>query len=244
MSSSTRQQERDEYSSNDQQPQQHEAAIGSIDQTKEGIRRSIEEVRREMPRYSQTVTNFQNETADAAMEIANNFLESQKEIISSLQSAWAPMVRREEEGEGRYWITDIYARTIGVMTEAYVASTRMTTGLMFAGMEAAKATTNYVRQNAKEAARVTSNTARIFAQTAAKKETVQVEGEQSGKSASGSSSFSGVGEAATTTTAATTFTNEAAGASSSRTGATTAETGARIDTTTATAGSTEKTRKR
>jgi hypothetical protein len=259
MSSSTRQQERDEYSSNDQQPQQHEAAIGSIDQTKEGIRRSIEEVRREMPRYSQTVTNFQNETADAAMEIANNFLESQKEIISSLQSAWAPMVGREEEGEGRYWITpgmmmgmllspremtDIYARTIGVMTEAYVASTRMTTGLMFAGMEAARATTNYVRQNAKEAARVTSNTARTFAQTAAKKETVQVEGEQSGKSASGSSSFSGVGEAATTTTAATTFTNEAAGASSSRTGATTAETGARIDTTTATAGSTEKTRKR
>ena len=55
MSSSTRrrrQQERDEYSSNAQQRQQHEAAIRSIDETKEGIRSSIEEVRREIPRYS------------------------------------------------------------------------------------------------------------------------------------------------------------------------------------------------
>ena len=264
MSSSTRrrqQQERDEYSISGQQPQQHEAAIRSIDETKEGIRRSIEELRREMPRCSQTITNFQNETADATVEIANNFLESQKEIIGSLQSAWAQMVERrgEEEGKGQYWITsgmmmgmlpspremtDIYARTIGIMTETYMASTHMATRLIFAGMEAARATTNYVRQNAKETARITSNTARTFAQTAAAKETVQVEGEQSGNSASSSSSFSGAAEAATNTTTATTFTNEAAAASSSRTGATTAETGgARIDNITA-AGSTEKTRKR
>jgi hypothetical protein len=38
---------------------------------KEGILRSIEEIRREMPRYSQTVTDFQNETADATREIAD-----------------------------------------------------------------------------------------------------------------------------------------------------------------------------
>ena len=139
-------------------------------------------------------------------------------------------------------MTDVYARTIGVMTEVYMASTRMATGLMFAGMEAARATTNYVRQNAKEAAHITSNTAITFVQTAAAKETVQVEGEQSGNSASSSStSFSSIGEAATTTT---TFTDEAAVASSSsRIDATTTETGARIDNTTA-AGSTEKAKKR
>jgi hypothetical protein len=43
--------------------------------------------------------------------------------------------------------------------------------LMFAGLEATRATTNYSRQNSKELSRVTSNTARTFAQTA--KETVQ-----------------------------------------------------------------------
>src|SRR5215217_1864099 len=99
MSSSTRRQqhERDnEYSSDKQlqQQQQHEATIRSIDMTKDNIRRSIEEVRRETPRYSQAVTDFQNETADASVEIADNFLESQKEVINSVQSAWAPMAER------------------------------------------------------------------------------------------------------------------------------------------------------
>src|SRR5215216_5143824 len=198
MSSSTRrQQERDnEYSSNIQQQQrqqqQHEATIRSIDMTKDNIRRSIEEVRRETPRYSQTVTDFQNETADASVEIADNFLESQKEIVNSIQSAWAPMAERIGQA-AHYWTTgmmpffspremaDIYARTVGAMAEAYVASTRMTTNVLFAGLEATRATTNYTRQNAKEAARITSNTARAFAQTARETVQVQEENEQRGE---------------------------------------------------------------
>jgi hypothetical protein len=251
MSSSTkRQQERDEYSSNAQHRQQHEAAIRSIDETKEGIRRSIEEVRREMPRYSQTVTDFQNETADASMEIANNFLESQKEVINSLQSAWAPMAERTGGG-GHYWTTgmigmllspremaDIYTKTIGVMTEAYVASTHMATNMMFAGMEAARATTNYARQNAKEAARITSNTARTFAPAAAK-ETVQVEREE-GTGATDQASPS-LGYRAATTTMTANYTSEGPAASRGETGSSTAGSGAATETTT---GLTEKTRKK
>ncbi|MDP8886462.1 MAG: hypothetical protein M3M91_01585 [Thermoproteota archaeon] len=243
-SSSTRrqQQERDnEYISNIQQ--QHEATIHSIDMTKDNIRRSIEEVRRETPRYSQTVTDFQNETADASVEIADNFLESQKEVINSMQYAWAPMAERIGQ-VAHYWTTsmtpffspremaDIYARTIGAMAEAYVASTRMATNMMFAGMEASKASTNYARQNAKEVSRITSNTARNFSQAA--KETVQVQegedeqrGREGGISAGGSSRRLGTGGggaaaqgstagsfeskgggAATTTTTRTTYTSE------------------------------------
>jgi len=187
MSSSTRlQQEREGDGSNtqQQQQQQHEVTIRSIDETKDSIHKAIEEVRRETPRYSQTITDFQNQTADATREITDSFLDSQKEVINSIQSAWAPIVQRT----GYNWtigiigtpffsptqIADIYARTIGAITEAYVASTRMATNLLFAGIEATKATTNYTRQNAKEAARITSNTAKTFAQTATK-ETVQVQ---------------------------------------------------------------------
>jgi hypothetical protein len=92
-----------------------------------------------------------------------------------MQSAWTPIVQRT--GYNRTTITgmigtpffspremaDIYTRTIGAMTEAYVASARMATNVLFAGMEATRATTNYARQNAKEAARITSNTARASA---------------------------------------------------------------------------------
>jgi prefoldin subunit 5 len=98
-----RQQERDnEYIRNIQQ--QHEATIRSVDETKDNIHRSIEKSRRELPRYSQTVTDFQNETADASMEIADNFLESQKEVINSMQSAWVPMAERIGQ-VAHYWTT-------------------------------------------------------------------------------------------------------------------------------------------
>lgn len=100
-------------------------------------------------------------------------------MTNSIQSAWTPVVQRTTNNiianpffsPGQ--IADIYARTIGAMTEAYVASTRMATNVLFAGVEATRATTNYTRQNAKEASRITSNTAKTFARTA--KETVQVQ---------------------------------------------------------------------
>ena len=201
-----------------QQHEQRQATVRSIDETKNNIHRAIDEVRREAPRYAQTLTDFQNETADASVEIADNFLESQKEVINSMQSAWDSM--SQSTGGGRagggnnYWtggmmgggtmmpfffspeqMANIYARTIGAMAEAYAASTRMATNTLFAGLEATRATTNYTRQNAKEASRITSNTARAFGQAA--RETVQVQGEDQqhieGVGFGGGSSSSGAG---------------------------------------------------
>jgi hypothetical protein len=171
--------ERTEFS----QRQQQDAINRSIDETKDNIRRAIEEVRKETPRYSQTVADFQNETADATREIADNFLESQKEVISSMQSAWTPLAERTGGSNNNNWMmmgmmqpwwswmgisprdmADIYARSISAMTDSVAAGTRMATNMMFAGIEATRATTNYARHNSREVSRITSNTARIFGQ--------------------------------------------------------------------------------
>ena len=106
-------------------------------------------------------------------------MDSQKEVINSIQSAWTPVVQRITNNimvtpffsPGQ--IAGIYAKTIRAMTKAYVAYTRMTTSMLFASMEATRATTDYTRHNAKEASRIASNTAKTFAQTV--KETVQVQ---------------------------------------------------------------------
>ncbi len=176
MSSSTKRQQ--ENNANTHQQGQHEATIRSIDETKNNIQQATQELRNETPRYSQAITDFQTQTSDATQEIANTFLDSQKEIINSFQSAYAPIAQRTQTnlaGTAPFFspqqIADIYARTIGAFTEAYVASTRMATNMMFAGLEVTRATTNYTRQNAKEAARITSNTARAFSQNA--RETAQ-----------------------------------------------------------------------
>src|ERR671916_3414837 len=192
-SSTRRQQENSTTNTNQQHPQdqqeQHQATIRSIDETKNNIHQAIQELRSETPRYSQAITDFQTQTIDATQEIAYNFLDSQREVINSFQSAWAPVAQRTPTnimGATPFFspqqIADVYTRTIGAMTEAFVASTRMATNMMLAGLEATRATTNYTRQNAREASRITSNTARAYAQTA--KETVQVQGEERGGSAS------------------------------------------------------------
>jgi hypothetical protein len=214
--------ERTEFS----QRQQQDAINRSIDETKGNIRRAIDEVRKETPRYSQTVADFQNETADATREIADNFLESQKEVISSMQSAWTPLAERTGGSNNNNWMmmgmmqpwwswmgisprdmADIYARSISAMTDSVAAGTRMATNMMFAGIEATRATTNYARHNSREVSRITSNTARIFGQTT--RETVgrMQEGSYGGTTTTGT---------AATTTGRTTGTTEEGGPDTTR----------------------------
>ncbi len=185
MSSNSTRRQQDNSTTNAHQQQnqqeQHEATIRSIDETKNNIQQAIQELKSETPRYSQAITDFQTQTVDATQEIAHNFLDSQREVINSFQSAWAPVAQRTPTnimGQTPYFspqqVADVYARTIGAMAEAFVASTRMATNVLFAGLDASRATTNYARQNAREAARVTSNTARAFSQTA-RETTVQTQ---------------------------------------------------------------------
>jgi hypothetical protein len=195
---------------------QHQDAINrSIDETKDNVSRAIEEVKREAPRYSQTVTDFHNETAEAMREITVTFLDSQKEVINSMQSAWAPFAERTGSSGGSgsnnnyYWMmgmmqpwwwmgmsprdmVNIYARSISAMTDLVTASTRMVTNMMFAGIEASRATTNYAKYSSREIAKVTSVTARIFGQNTRETVSRMQEGSYGGTTTTG------------TTTAATT----------------------------------------
>jgi hypothetical protein len=206
---------------------QHQDAINrSIDETKDNVSRAIEEVRRETPRYSQTVTDFHNETADAMREITVTFLDSQKEVINSMQSAWAPFAERtssssSDGSSNNYWMmgmmmqpwwswwmgmsprdmVNIYARSISVMTDLVTASTRMATNMMFAGIEASRATTNYAKYSSKEIARITSNTARIFGQNTRETVSKMQEGSYGGTTTT-------TGTAATTTGRTTGTTEE------------------------------------
>ena len=99
-----------------------------------------------------------------------------------MQSAWTPFTERTSSGgsdsNNNYWMmgvmqpwswmgvsptdmADIYARGRSAMVDSVAACTRMATNMMFAGIEASRATTNYARHNSREIARITSNTARI-----------------------------------------------------------------------------------
>ncbi|MBA3977722.1 MAG: hypothetical protein H0X50_05975, partial [Nitrosopumilus sp.] len=62
----------------------------SLDQTKDNINRSIDESRNQIPRYNNIVNSYQEQSLQTAKEISEEYIESQKAVISSLQSAWRP----------------------------------------------------------------------------------------------------------------------------------------------------------
>src|ERR671931_716404 len=71
-----------------EQREQQEAINKALDETKNNIKRTTDEARKDIPHYTQIVNEYQEETIQAARQIADHYLESQREIINSLQSAW------------------------------------------------------------------------------------------------------------------------------------------------------------
>src|SRR6478752_7993423 len=80
------------YNVNNQNNQQdfNESVNRSLNQTKDNINRSIDESRKQIPRFNDIVNSYQEQALQATKEISDNYIESQKSIINSFQSALIP----------------------------------------------------------------------------------------------------------------------------------------------------------
>src|SRR5207344_3639310 len=67
-----------------------ESVNRSLDEAKDNIRKSIDESKNQIPRINNIVNSYQEQSLQTAKEVSEEYIDSQKEIISSLQSAWAP----------------------------------------------------------------------------------------------------------------------------------------------------------
>ena len=71
-----------------------ESVNRSLDEAKDNIRKSIDESKNQIPRINNIVNSYQEQSLQTAREISEEYIDSQKEIISSLQSAWSPIQRK------------------------------------------------------------------------------------------------------------------------------------------------------
>ena len=122
---------------NNNQHQQHqdfnESVNRTLDQTKDNINRSIEESRNQIPQYNNIVNSYQEQTLQAAREISENFIESQKTIIRSIQSAWGPYQRNFSNTVNRWNLPEVvantYIRFVSNVADNNVTSLRTTNNL-------------------------------------------------------------------------------------------------------------------
>src|ERR687883_1604915 len=152
-----------------QQEQQH-SVNRALDETRNNIRRATDEARKDIPRYTQAANEYQEQTIRASWEIADNYLESQKEIINSFQSAWVPAIERTYGVFWNYWmsprtVTNIYARTVSNIADNTIAAARLVNNTVFSNLDAFKMSIQNTRDNLKEVSRIGVNAARAYEQT-------------------------------------------------------------------------------
>jgi len=66
--------------------QQQDVINMTFDNTLNNIKRSTDEATREIPRYSQRIAEYQEQTIQTIKDIASDFIEAEKQVISSFQS--------------------------------------------------------------------------------------------------------------------------------------------------------------
>jgi hypothetical protein len=150
--------------------QQSHGMIKALDETKENIRQGINEAKAEIPRFTQIVKDFQETAIESTTQISDAFIESQKQVIISLQSVWIPSLVDAYGSIWNYWtlqpiISDIYVSMVRITADNMIAASRLANNLIFTNIEAAKALMPQLKDNAKELLRLSENAAKSFEQT-------------------------------------------------------------------------------
>ena len=139
----------------------------ALDETKSIVKKTTDEAVKEIPRFTKAVNEYQQETIQASKDIADNFLESQKEVIHSMQSLWVPYIENVQNSYASYWVspqrfTENYARAVCNITDSTIVATRLANNDLFASMNAWKNSIQHARDNAKEFSRLSVNVANTF----------------------------------------------------------------------------------
>jgi hypothetical protein len=139
----------------------------ALDETKSTVKKTTDEAVKEIPRFTKAVNEYQEETIQATKDIADSFLDSQKEVIHSMQSLWVPYIENVQKSYLSYWVspqrvTENYARAVSNIVDNTIVASRLANNELFATMDAWTNSIQHARDNAKEFSRLNANVANTF----------------------------------------------------------------------------------
>jgi hypothetical protein len=157
------------YSQNNNNNQDFKESINrSLDETKHNINRSIDESKNQIPRYNTIVNSYQEQSLQAAKEISEEYIESQKAIINSIQSAWKPysesytgLVTSFSSPDS---IVKAYSRIVSNVADNAVSALRVTNNMIFSNLDSWKSVLEQAKDNSKQISNLSVNTAKTFEQ--------------------------------------------------------------------------------
>src|ERR671921_534267 len=150
------------------QKEQQQAVNKALDETKDEIKTATREAAREIPQYTQRLGDIQEQTIQTTREIADNYIESQKEIISIYQSVWTPFVENANSRFWNYWsispkgIAETYGTVVSSFADNVIAATRLTNNAVSANMELFSTALQQTKDNSRELSRLGVNATKVF----------------------------------------------------------------------------------
>src|SRR6476620_2484580 len=153
---------------NQQQQDFNESVNRSLDQTKDNINRSIEESRNQIPHYNNIINNYQEQTLQAVKEITENYIESQKSIINSFQSAWRQFNQNINTNINSWnspeAVANAYSRLVSAYADNAVTYLRTTNNIIFSNIDSMKSVMQQAKDNSKQIFNQNVNVAKTLEQ--------------------------------------------------------------------------------
>src|SRR5687767_6565626 len=140
------------------QREQQEAVNKALDETRDNIKKTTNEARKEIPRYTQIVNDYQENTIQAIREITDNFVESQKDIIVSSFRLWSDWVSSPRQ------VAENYGKIVSSFADNTVAATKVINNTLFANLDFVNTSVQHTKENVKELSKIGANSVKTFQQ--------------------------------------------------------------------------------
>src|SRR6185437_14660950 len=153
---------------NNNQQDFNESVNRALDQTKDNINRSIQESKNQIPHYNTIVNNYQEQTLQAVKEVTESYIESQKSIINSFQSAWRPFNQNINTNINSWNSTEAvanaYSRLVSTYADNTVTYLRTTNSIIFSNITSMKSVMQQAKDNSKQIFNQNVNVAKTIEQ--------------------------------------------------------------------------------
>ncbi|MDQ3084774.1 MAG: hypothetical protein M3Q77_08185 [Thermoproteota archaeon] len=138
-----------------------------FDESKKSIERNINEAKNQIPLYTKTINEVQEQAVQATRDIAENYLDYQKQAIDSFQSIVTPYF---ENANNQLWnnqdifrrIPEIYSKIANNYAENTVALSRIMNNIAFSNADIVKSVINNTKEQSKQFAEIGKRNARVY----------------------------------------------------------------------------------
>jgi hypothetical protein len=146
----------------------NESINRSFDETKDNIKKSIDESRKQIPRINDIVNSYQEESLQTAKEISEEYIDSQKQVVNSLQSAWRPYNEIYNGLVTNFYSPDAamraYTTFVSNVADNTVSAMRLSNNVIFSTLDTWKPALQQTKDFARHISNTGVNTARVFEQ--------------------------------------------------------------------------------